>query len=110
MKVFVSYLILLIITISIIVGLSYALGWIGIHQTLTVGKAQQNANREVYEQSQSYVEGKRQEASKLYLEYKKADEAGKGYIKTIVAHSFANFDENLLQGEIRGFVNMCKYN
>ena len=101
-----------ILIIAALVGVSYGFGWIGVHQTKTIGKAQQNAEREVFEQSQSYVEGKRQEALKLYKEYSKlTDIAEKQSFKMIVSSSFANFDEEkYLTGELRNFIHNMKYN
>jgi type II secretory pathway component PulL len=95
---------------ALIIALSYGFGWIGVHQTKTFKKAQQNADREVFEQTQSYVEGKRQEAVKLYKEYRLAKSPEeKEAIKSIVSHSFANFDENKLSNELRNFIYNCKY-
>jgi len=99
-----------LLVIGGLIGLSYAFGWIGVHQTATIGKEMQNAKRKNFEQSQSYVEGKRQEALKFYREYQTADEIGKSGIKEMVAHSFAQFDENLLEGRVKSFVVSCKYN
>ncbi|WP_159522903.1 hypothetical protein [Sunxiuqinia indica] len=100
-----------ILFIGLMIGLSYAFGWIGVHQTKTIGKAQQNAKREVFEQTQSYVEGKRQAALKYYKEYQQADEDAKKGLKGIVSQDFANFDEDkYLTGELRNFIHNCKYN
>ena len=44
------------------IGLGYVFGWNDVFYTKTVGKAKQNAERTVFEETQSYVEGKRQEA------------------------------------------------
>ena len=38
---------------------SISTGYFDVFYTKTVGKAKQNAQREVYEETQSYVEGKR---------------------------------------------------
>lgn len=101
---------LTLIVIGGLIGLSYGVGWIGVHQTKTIRKAQKNAEREVFEQTQSFVEGKRQEALKFYKEYKEADVEGKLAIKQMVSHSFANFDELLLKEPLLTFVYDCKYN
>ncbi len=98
-----------VLLIGILIGLSYAFGWIGVHQTKTIGKAQQNAERTVFEGTQSYVEGKRQEALKCYKEYQSATEEEKESIKEIVSLSFANFDEKKLPSKLRKFVEDCKY-
>jgi type II secretory pathway pseudopilin PulG len=87
------------------------LGYLGVIGTKTVGKAQQNAQREVFENTQSYVEGKRQEALKYYKEYKNApDDESRKAIKALVSQSFANFDENKLSPTLKNFVYTCKYN
>lgn len=88
--------------------LSLSMGWFHVFETRTVGKAQQNAQREVFEETQSFVESKRQEALKWYKEYQDNPE-NRAAIEEMVAHSFANFDENLLQGPVRDFVYKCKY-
>jgi hypothetical protein len=99
-----------ILVLGGLVGLSYGLGWIGVHQTKTIGKAQKDAERRVFEQTQSYVEGKRQEALKFYKEYNEADTENKQAIKQLVSHSFANFDESVLKEPLYSFVYNCKYN
>jgi hypothetical protein len=79
--------------IILIAGLTLGFGWFGVYATKTVGKAQQNANREVFEQTQSYVEAKRQELVKLHHEWMQASETDKLPIESIIRQSFANFDE-----------------
>jgi hypothetical protein len=99
-----------LLVIGGVIGLSYGFGWIGVHQTKTIFKAKEDARREVFEQTQSYVEGKRQEALKLYKEYLNASDDEKEAIKEIVSLSFANFDEEKLNGKLKTFVYNCKYN
>lgn len=91
-----------------------ALGWVfGMNRVLytkIIGKEQQNADREVFEETQSYVEGKRQEAAKYYREYMKSeDESDKAVIREVIANSFANFDETKLEQPLQTFVYNCKY-
>ncbi|MBE2188435.1 MAG: hypothetical protein KGZ71_09975 [Desulfobulbaceae bacterium] len=100
----------IVLIIGGIIGLSYAFGWIGVHQTETIYAAKQDAKRKVFEQTQSYVEGKRQSALKYYKEYQNADESGKQALKNIVSQDFANFDEDkYLSGFLRDFIRECKY-
>ena len=100
-----------ILLLAIGSGLDLAFGWFHVYRTKTVEKAQQNANREVFEQTQSYVFGKRQEALKAYKEWQEAKtKADKKAIEAYVAMNFAYFDEDkYLQGELHDFVKRCKY-
>jgi len=67
----------------------------------------QDAKRQVFENTQSYVEGKRQEATKLYYESKTND--NKDLICQVVRMNFANFDVSLLQDStLKSFINSCK--
>lgn len=108
----VGHIILTIIgSILLLVVLYFGLGYLGVIGTKTIGKAQQNAKREVFEQTQSYVEGKRQAALKYYKEYQQAEETQKQGLKNIISQDFANFDEDqYLTGELRNFIHNCKYN
>jgi len=101
---------LIILVIGGLIGLSYGFGWIGVHQTKTIYKAKENAKREVFEQTQSYVEGKKQAALKYYKEYHQSDDYQKQGLKSIISQDFANFDEDkYLTGELRNFIRDCKY-
>jgi hypothetical protein len=102
---------IVIASIAVLIGLYFGLGYLGVIHTRTVGKAQQNAQREVFENTQSYVEGKRQEAIKFYKEYREAKtDADKNAIKMMVSQNFANFDQDkYLEEPVRTFVYNCKY-
>jgi len=71
----------------------------------------ENVRRETFENTQSYVEGKRQELVKLRLEYiREQDPIAKKAIKQTIAESFANFDESkITEPELRGFLHEMKY-
>ena len=102
-----------LIFLGIIIALSvldFATGYLGVLRTRTVEKAQMNADREVFESTQSYVEGKRQEASKALREYNQAEsEDEKRMIRNLIGNSFANFDEEkYLTGDLYRFVRACK--
>lgn len=103
----------LFLTLVVMLTLEFGFGYINIFRTNTIVKQQKLATRkverEVYEQSESYVEGKRQDALKYYQEYIKSDSSSKETIKGFVATAFANFDEELLNPELRDFVHNCKY-
>jgi len=103
-------ILLSILTLALIVVLSFAMGWTDVFYTKTVGKAKQNANREVFEQTQSFIEGKRQELVKLHHEWMMANDQDKKTIEAVVRQSFANFDEKKIeQPELYAFLKQCKY-
>lgn len=100
---------IVILAIVLLIGLDFGFGYLGVFKTRTVGKAIQNAERVVYEQTQSYVHAKKQEALKAYKEYIKASPEEKIILKNLAAQQFAEFDENKLTGEVYNFIYMCKY-
>ena len=84
-----------VLVIVCLIAISYSFGWIGVHQIKTIGKAKQNAHREVYEETNSFTKGKRQEIIKYYKEWKEADSVeDKKAIESIVSMSLADFDED----------------
>jgi len=106
LKVFLGFLVVVVL----VFGLDLMTGYMGVFKTKTVGKAQQNADREVFEETQSFVEAKRQSALKWYREYTKAETLAKKGIVEMVAHEFANFkEEKYLEGKVLTFIKNCKY-
>ena len=74
------------------------------------GVRQQNARREVFENTQSYVEGKRQELIKLHHEWNKASADDKIAIESTIRMNFANFDESKIeQPDLYSFLKTIKY-
>ena len=89
--------------------LSFAYGWFGVGYTKTVCKARQNAERTVFEESQSYVEGKRQFLNKEREEYKREkDPQAKEAIRQSILHEMANFDLDKLSNDDYAFVKELK--
>ena len=52
----------------------------------------QNAQREVFENTQSFTEGKRQDLIKYYHEWLNSDKDGKNALKELVIEDFASCD------------------
>ena len=97
-----------ILTLAIIIGAMFGFGYLGVGYTKTVGKAQQDARREVFEATRSYNQGKVQELAKCLREYDAAED--KSAIRATIIHRFADYDEsNLPAGmasklsQIRGY-------
>jgi hypothetical protein len=95
--------------IVVIICLNFAFGWSDVLYTRTVGKAKQNAQREVFEETQSYVEGKRQFLNKEREEYKREkDPQSKEAIRQSILHEMANFDLTKLSNDDYAFVQELK--
>jgi len=76
------------------------------------GVRTENARREVFEQTQSYVEGKRQDLIKYHHEWNKASPDDKIAIETVIRQQFANFNEDRYlneQPELQSFLKTVKY-
>jgi hypothetical protein len=81
-------------------GTVFVLGYTNVFYTKTVVKSQQNADREVFKETQSYNDGMAQELSKLKLEYEKAtDPVDRNAIEFKIKHDYADFNEQNLQSE-----------
>lgn len=69
------------------------------------GVRRSDARRQVFEQSQSYVESKRQELIKYHHSWMNSTPAEKASIEFVIRHSFANFDDSKIEDtELREFL------
>ena len=57
----------------------------------------EDARREVFENTKSYLHGVQQDLGKYYLEYQSANEDGKSAIRTTIQIRFAEVDASKLQ-------------
>lgn len=75
------------------------------------GVRKADAKREVFEQSQSYVEGKRQELVKYHHEWMLADDKDKKAIESTIRLAFANFEiEQIKDQELYNFLRRIMNN
>jgi len=103
---------ILFIIVGIGVGLSYGMGWFKVGYTETVGKAQQDAETKVFENSNAFTKAKKQEALKAYKEYMLTDdETAKKAILYTVGMSLADFDEDkyITDVKLRSWIKKAKY-
>jgi RNA-splicing ligase RtcB len=75
------------------------------------GVRKENARREVFENTQSYVEGKRQDLIRYHHEWVNASPEDKKAIESTVRQAFSEFDENkfIETREMYDFLKHCKY-
>lgn len=97
--------------IAFIFLMSFIGNAMGLFNVSFWGTKHENARRQVFEQTQSYVEGKRQELIKYHHEWVMAkDDDTKKVIETTIRSGFANFDESKIeQPELYNFLKKCKY-
>ncbi len=69
MKDFFKAIGMFLLVVILLTSVGYGLSWFGVFSTKTVGKAQQNAETEVYESTNAFTKAKRQEIIKYYKEY-----------------------------------------
>ena len=112
MKELAKVLAIILIALAISIGVVYTLGWAEVLRTETVGKAQQNANRTVYEETSSFTKGKRQEIIKTYKEWSETESIEeKKAIESILSMSLADFDEDkfITDPKLLSWVKEVKY-
>jgi len=91
--------------VSLFVIVVFALQFMGLTSYKFFAPKYEEARREVFENTQSYVEGKRQELVKYRLEYMTTeDEAEKNALKMTILSSTANLDKSLLSYELQTFL------
>lgn len=105
-KIILGFILILIIGLA----LSWGMGWWGIFYKKTVGAADRDADREVFENTRSYNQGKVQELAKIKAEYDRASEEDKPALAATIRHRFADYDADRLPNglgswlrKIRGF-------
>lgn len=105
-------LLIFVIAVGGLIGLSYGFGWIGVHQTKTIGKAKKNAQREVFEETNSFTKAKRQEAIKYFKEYNECDsDQDRKAIEYLVSMSLADFNEDrfIKDQKLLSWIKQMKY-
>lgn len=86
-------IVICVLLIPIVVGL-YSLGLFRLFAPM-----EKNIQREVFENTKSYLHGVQQDLGKYYYEYQTADEAEKEAIRATIRMRFAEVDVNKLQSK-----------
>ena len=112
MKLGVKILLGFLAIIVLVMGLELGFGYFGVLKTKTVGVAQQNAERDVFEGTNSFTKAKRQEAIKAYREYLATDdELERNAIKVTIGMSLSDFDEDkyITNVDLKEWIKQMKY-
>ena len=97
-------------SIILILILAFGLEMLGLQWTKFFKPKYQNVEREVFEETKSYVHGKIQDLAKYYAEYEKSEsEESKTVIQNIIKSQFAEFDEtNIRNLKLRSFLKQMR--
>ena len=96
-------IVICVLLIPIVIGL-YSLGLFKFFAPM-----EKNIQREVFENTKSYLHGVQQDLGKYYHEYQTADECGKSIIETTIRMRFVEVDANKLQSkELRMFLKRVR--
>jgi hypothetical protein len=87
--------------------LAFSLEWFGMGWERYFGPKRQAVKREIFKETRSFDEGKRQDLVKYRLEYQRAtDPSDKAAIASAIRMTFADYDTSKLQPELRTFVDI----
>jgi len=95
------------IIVAVVMVCALALDYSGLMWESFIGPRRENVRRNIYESTESFNEGKKQQLAKYFYEYNQADESGKIAVCTMVRQSFANYDVGKLPIAERSFVKIC---
>ena len=93
-------------TFVIVIALVFVLGFVGLGYKKIFKPAHENINREVFENTQSFVHGKIQDLAKYKAEYNElTDPTEQAALKAIINQQFAQFDSSKINdANLRNFL------
>lgn len=86
----------ILLAVSLMFGIVMAGNFFGLWSYSFFAPKYENVRRSVYENTQSYVEGKRQSLTNYYDEFRNAKPDEKKAIRKLMLQEFSNFDLNKL--------------
>ena len=98
--------ILLVLVIFYVIGFLATGGDYAIYRFWAPKQA--NAERVVFENTQSYVQGKTEYISRLRYEYQAADEGHKNALRTLILSEASTVDNSKLPPDLQGFIAQLK--
>lgn len=78
--------------------------YLGLHWAGFLGKESEKLRTGILKESQAWTDGKRNELNRLYLEYQKADNAGRIGISNVVRDAFAAEDIGAYPAHLQTFL------
>jgi len=102
---YIRYGLVSIVALVVLVALAFVLELGGLKWKAFFKPKHQSVEREVFENTKSYVHGVAQDLGKYYEEYQKGDEEEKATIQNVIKVRFAEFDaDNLQNRHLRDFL------
>lgn len=103
-------MLLAIILLVVLVWIFFGGSYLNILHYKIFTPLKEEVRRTTFENTQSYVEGKRQDLSNYYLQYKRAEtDKEKKAIEFVVRQQFANFNQDILNDDMKTFLqNLLK--
>ncbi len=99
-----------ILAVILVVGITIGGQALGLWSYSFFAPKYENARREVFENTQSYIESKRQSLTNYYDDFRKADNTEKLAIRKLMLQEFANFEiENLTATQQKWYKEMEEY-
>ncbi len=95
----------IVVFVVIVTAIGFMTRGFGLISEKVFAPAQEQVRHDVFKESQSYRDGMANELDKMYLEYQKADEAGKAALRSVALHKVASFDVGKLPAHLQAFVN-----
>jgi len=88
---------------TIVLILAALYGYLAIYKDYA--PRMENAHREVFKETQSYIDGKITHLNRLKLEYQKADEGHRGMLRETILTEASTVDKTKLPADLRRFLD-----
>lgn len=105
----VAYLGLFLLIVALLIGIDFAGNAYGLWSYSVFAPRQANIERQVFVNTNSYIQGKTDYLSRLRLQYKESDSpTQKAALKELILSEAANVDNSKLPDDIQAFINTLK--
>lgn len=91
-------LLVFVLVVVIFFGLIFSFGWFGVGYKNTVGIADANADRNIFEHNKAHVEGMAKDLAKYKYDFDtEKDVTNRKTIIQLIQHQYADFDANQIE-------------
>jgi hypothetical protein len=98
MKAILMFVLIPILVIGLFIGLGFGFGYLGVSYKNTIGVADANADRKVFKENKSYVEGMISDLAKYKYELStEKDAIARKAIVELIVDKFANFSPDRIE-------------